>query len=249
MNKSDIKNILISIRKPENEHIVNYLLGQVDMKDDESISRVAESLGNDETNIRNFLLKKIQEKQEQQSNDERYPINDMFTYGISGNCIHLHLPTDLHELMAKNGISKTIALVNLQLLDAIDKIKEMRDGGFYRFKDKDSIYMISPAVIKREMKFLEELDFTTNSYSKKQLSDEKFVQEVDCASFDDVANILLDKLISLDIIKSSFEINAVGHKVIHGKDLFDNGVLLGENVMEKCIWNCWILIQIKKKNG
>ena len=49
----------------------------------------------------------------------------------------------------------------------------MRDGGFYRFKDKDSIYMISPAVIKREMKFLEELDFTTHSYSKKKLSDEK----------------------------------------------------------------------------
>ena len=64
-------------------------------------------------------------------------------------------------------------------------------------------------------------------------NDERFVQEIDCASFDDVANILLDKLISLDIIKSSFEINAVGHKVIHGKDLFDNGVLLGENVMEK----------------
>ncbi len=37
--------------------------------------------------------------------------------------------------------------------------------------------MISPAVIKREMKFLEELDFTTHSYSKKQLSDEKFVKE------------------------------------------------------------------------
>ena len=29
----------------------------------------------------------------------------------------------------------------------------------------------------REIKFLEELDFTTHSYSKKQLSDEKFVQE------------------------------------------------------------------------
>ncbi len=63
-------------------------------------------------------------------------------------------------------------------------------------------------------------------------NDEKFVQEVDCASFDDVANILLDKLISLDIIKSLFEINAIGHKVIQGRDLFDNGVLLGENAME-----------------
>ena len=37
--------------------------------------------------------------------------------------------------------------------------------------------MISPAVIKREIKFLEELDFTTHSYSKKQLNDDEFVQE------------------------------------------------------------------------
>ena len=48
MNKENIKNILMSIRNPENEHIVNYLLGQVDMKDDKSISEIAESLGNDE---------------------------------------------------------------------------------------------------------------------------------------------------------------------------------------------------------
>ncbi len=63
--------------------------------------------------------------------------------------------------------------------------------------------------------------------------EDKFVQEIECTSFLDVTNILLDKLISLDIIKSSFEISAIGHKVIHGRDLFDNGVLLGENVMEK----------------
>lgn len=176
MNKKEVKNILISMRTPENEIAVNHLLGQLDMKSDTEIEQITERLGNSEQNIRETLSKKI-EGISQSRNDEKYPINDMFTYGISGNCIHLHLPTDLHELMAKNGISKTIALVNLQLLEAIDKIKEMRDGGFYRFKDKDSIYMISPAVIKREMKFLEELDFTTNSYSKKQLSDEKFVQE------------------------------------------------------------------------
>ena len=161
MNKKEVKNILISMRTPENEIAVNHLLGQLDMKSNTEIEQITERLGNSEQNIRENLSKKIEEIS-QSRNVEKYPINDMFTYGISSNCIHLHLPTDLHELMAKNGISKTIALVNLQLLDAIDKIKEMRDGGFYRFKDKDSIYMISPAVIKREM---------------KQLSDEKFVQE------------------------------------------------------------------------
>ena len=176
MNKKEVKNILISMRTPENEIAVNHLLGQLDMKSDNEIEQITEKLENSEENIRENLSKKIEEIS-QSKNEEKHPINDMFTYGISGNCIHLHLPTDLHELMTKNGISKTIALVNLQLLDAIDKIKEMRDGGFYRFKDKDSIYMISPAVIKREIKFLEELDFTTHSYSKKQLNDDGFVQE------------------------------------------------------------------------
>ena len=168
MNKKEVKNILISMRTPENEIAVNHLLGQLDMKSNTEIEQITERLGNSEQNIRKTLSKKIEEIS-QNRNEEKHTINDMFTYGISGNCIHLHLPTDLHELMARNGISKTIALVNLQLLDAIDKIKEMRDGGFYRFKDKDSIYMISPAVIKREMKFLEELDFTTHSYSKKHI--------------------------------------------------------------------------------
>lgn len=176
MNKENIKNILMSIRNPENEHIVNYLLGQVDMKDDKSISEIAESLGNDENNIRTFLLKKIQEKQEQ-TNDEKYPINDMFTYGVSEHCIHLHLPGDLHKKMAENGIAKTISMVNLRLLDAISKIQALKDKKFYRFEGKDSIYMISPIVIKREMRFLEGLDFKTQSYSKKQLEDEKFVRE------------------------------------------------------------------------
>ena len=65
--------------------------------------------------------------------------------------------------------------VNLHLLDAIDKIKQLRDNGFYRFQGKDSIYMISP--IRREMKFLDSMDFKTQSYRKKDLNDDKFIEE------------------------------------------------------------------------
>ena len=154
MNKEEVKNILISIRTPENEKLVNYLLGEIDVRDEASIEQATAKLGNNEESIKDFFTKKIAERQLNQ-NEEKYPINDMFTYGIAGDCIHLHLPTDLHESIAKNGISKTIDLVNLHLLDAIDKIKVLKDENFYRFKGKDSIYMISPAVIKREIKFLE----------------------------------------------------------------------------------------------
>lgn len=176
MNKKEVKNILISMRTLDNEAVVNYLLGEIDMRDEAVIEQITANMGNSEENVRDFLAKKIERRHSEQNN-EKYPINDLFTYGISGNCIHLHLPIDLHESIAKNGRNKTMDLVNLQLLDAIDKIKALKDSDLYRFKDKDSLYMISPALIKKEMIFLEELDFTTHLYSKKKLSDEKFVQE------------------------------------------------------------------------
>lgn len=176
MDKKDIKSILILMRTSENDEIINNLLGKIDMMDEASFQNALQQVGRTEETVRTFFEKKILEKQNTHT-EEHTPINEMFSYGVSGNCIHLHLPTDLHESMVKNGISKTMALVNLHLLDAIDKIKAMKDRDFYKFKDKDSIYMISPAMIKREMRFLEELDFTTHSYSKKQLSDSDFVQE------------------------------------------------------------------------
>ena len=80
-------------------------------------------------------------------------------------------------MLAEKGISGTMNTINLQLLDAIDKIKQLRDNGFYRFQGKDSIYMISPALIRREMKFLDSIDFQTQQYKKRELGDKKFVQE------------------------------------------------------------------------
>lgn len=95
--------------------------------------------------------------------------------GISGNCVHLHLPGDLHKMINEIGISKTQDTVNLYLLDAIDKIKSLKDTGFYKFEDIDNIYMLSPALIGRALKFLEDLDFKVNSYKKKDLKDDNFI--------------------------------------------------------------------------
>lgn len=176
MKKQEIKNILMSMRIQENESIINNLLGKIDLMDEKSFQTALDKVGNNEEGVRKFFESKLSEKHHNQS-EEKYPINDMFTYGISGNCIHLHLPGDLHQMISERGISGTIDNVNLQLLDAIDKIKQLRNDGFYRFKEKDSIYMISPILIGREMKFLDSMDFQTQSYRKKDLSDNKFIEE------------------------------------------------------------------------
>lgn len=176
MKKQEIKNILMSMRTQENDTLINNLLGKIDMMDEKSFQTALEKVGNNEEGFRKFFESKLSERHHNQS-EEKFPINDMFTYGISGNCIHLHLPGDLHQMLARKGLSGTINTVNLQLLDAIDKIKHLRDNGFYRFQGKDSIYMISPILIGREMKFLDSMDFQTQSYRKKDLNDDKFIEE------------------------------------------------------------------------
>ena len=176
MKKQEIKNILMSMRTQENDTLINNLLGKIDMMDEKSFQTALEKVGNNEEGVRKFFESKLSERHHNQS-EEKFPINDMFTYGISGNCIHLHLPGDLHQMLAKKGLSGTINTVNLQLLDAIDKIKQLRVNGFYRFQGKDSIYMISPILIGREMKFLDSMDFQTQLYRKKDLNDDKFIEE------------------------------------------------------------------------
>lgn len=62
---------------------------------------------------------------------------------------------------------------------------------------------------------------------------EKIVQEVELNNHVDAVNILIDRLISLDIIKSLEEINGIGHRVAHGKDHFDKSKIINDSVLEK----------------
>ena len=42
-------------------------------------------------------------------------------------------------------------------MDAIEKIRKLKNDGYYKFKDTDTIYMLSPALISNELKILEDL--------------------------------------------------------------------------------------------
>lgn len=62
---------------------------------------------------------------------------------------------------------------------------------------------------------------------------EKITQEVELATHVDAVNILLDKLTDLNIISSLDEIHGVGHRIVQGKDIFTESVLINDDVMEK----------------
>lgn len=172
MKKQEIKSILMSMRTQENRTQIDNWLGKIDTMDQCALKKIDIN----EEHIRDFFESKLIEKSQNQS-EEKFPINDMFTYGVSENCIHLHLPVDLHGMLAEKGISTTIDIVNMQLLDAIDKINDLKNNGFYRFQGKNSIFMISPILMGKEIKFLQSMDFKTQLYKKGDLKDEGFVKE------------------------------------------------------------------------
>ena len=62
---------------------------------------------------------------------------------------------------------------------------------------------------------------------------DKIVQEVELNNHVDAVNILIEKLTSLEIIKSLYEIDGIGHRVAHGKDFFDKSTVINDSVIEK----------------
>jgi len=209
MKRREIKAILMSMRTSENDEIVNKLLGKIDMMDDISLQKAVEQVGGTEEAVRNFFEKKINERQNDNT-QEHTPINEMFSYGISGGCIHLHLPTDLHQMISQKGISGTIDTVNLYLLDAIDRIKNLKDEGYHKLQERDSIYMISPILLGRELKFLKGLDFETRIYTKKELSKE-FGKSLSTFSNMELENVVYT------ILQGKNKKIAVGESITGGK--------------------------------
>jgi len=176
LGKNEVKKILISLRNNDNKNKINNLLGKIDLLPEEKLQQMITQIGDNEESIRKYLQEKLIQTQDNRE-EKHTPINKMFEYGISGSCIHLHMPLDLHEMISQKGINKTVDTVNLYLLDAIEKIRRLQNESFYKFKGKDSIYMISPILIGKEIKFLEGLDFETHSFRKKELLNEDFVAE------------------------------------------------------------------------
>ena len=71
-----------------------------------------------------------------------------------------------------------------------------------------------------------------NSCYTFKYNGEKITEEVELATHSDAVSILLDKLISLNIISSLDEIDGVGHRVVQGGEKYDKSVIITDEVIE-----------------
>ena len=63
-------------------------------------------------------------------------------------------------------------------------------------------------------------------------NDENIVEEIDIQDYDIAINILLDKLVSLDFIKNYEDIKCIGHKILHGREIYKNSTIITKDVVE-----------------
>ena len=71
------------------------------------------------------------------------------------------------------------------------------------------------------------------SFYTIKFNSEKITQEIELPTHLEAVEILLDKLVSLEIIQSLYEIHGVGHRIVQGKDIFNESVVINDSVMEK----------------
>ncbi len=76
----------------------------------------------------------------------------------------------------------------------------------------------------------ERIGIDSSCYTLKY-NGEKITEEIDLPDHTTAVNILLDKLVSLNIIKSLDEIDGVGHRVVQGGDKYDKSVIITDDVI------------------
>lgn len=66
-----------------------------------------------------------------------------------------------------------------------------------------------------------------------KFNDEKITHEVELPTHLEAVELLLEKLLALGIIEHLYEIHGVGHRIVQGKDLFSESVVINDTVMEQ----------------
>lgn len=71
-----------------------------------------------------------------------------------------------------------------------------------------------------------------NSFYTIKYNGEKIKEEIEMPNHTVAVEVLLDRLVSLNIISSLDEINGVGHRLVHGADKYNKSVIITDEVVE-----------------
>lgn len=154
IEKIDAIIILKSLIDEQNEEKINGYINRVEsMNDNEWTTFINERSVETIEDLSKLIDKFMSNRQEAKFK----PLNDMISYGTSGNTLHIHvIPQDVRDLLNKEGLKKAENYV----IDALEKIKEML-GSKEDLSNIDGIYAVSGILRGPIIKIFENLNFDT----------------------------------------------------------------------------------------
>lgn len=69
------------------------------------------------------------------------------------------------------------------------------------------------------------------SYCRIQYNNQKIQEELELLNHDEAVNLLLEKLVSLEIIRSAYDITGIGHRIVQGIDRYRDSVVITDDVI------------------
>jgi acetate kinase len=73
------------------------------------------------------------------------------------------------------------------------------------------------------------------SFYNIKFNGEKFHEDIDMMNHTEAVEIMLDRIVKLGIVKDLSEIEAVGHRVVHGGDKYNKSVIITDEVIDDIV--------------
>lgn len=168
IRKEEVISILQSLLNTDNESKVKIYIRIIREMTEEQWQKFLESKSIESVEqiekIANELL-------ERRDNNEKIKLNDLISYGISGNTIHIHVvPTDLHHMLSLRGMKEG----KQYLIDALEQIKALMKQEEY--KNIDKVFAVSPIIRRPITQIFEDLGFSTRTINMKDAENDDELQ-------------------------------------------------------------------------
>ena len=142
MLKENIKKLLIDMKTSDNESVINHILKSIEKISEEDLILTLDKYNVIEQNIEQFLRNRIEKQiEKEKTHTEFTPVNQMFSYGRTGNTLHMHLiPKDLRGLKNELGDEAFYAFFKDQLEDFLSKLQSI----FLEDATIQTLFAVSP---------------------------------------------------------------------------------------------------------
>lgn len=168
IKREDAISVLQGLLTPSNEKKIRIYIEKITRMTDKQWQQF---LNEKSINSIEDIEKIVNELLARRNDDEKIKLNDLISYGISGNTLHIHVvPSDLHHMLSARGMKEG----KQYLIEALEQIKQIMQSEGHTNIEK--VFAVSPIMRRPITDIFEELGFSTRTINMEKAKDDEELQ-------------------------------------------------------------------------